>query len=116
MERARLAGTVEALGGDDRVGVVGRSGKGGASMFSHVTVGSRDPERVTAFYDAVLAPLGLKTRVVTPDGGPSHVPVASLAGSLACCRGCYGRRGSTRETAAALGAASNPVPVPPSPG
>lgn len=39
-------------------------------MFSHVTVGTRDLERSGRFYDAVLAPLGLKRRSVTPDGGP----------------------------------------------
>lgn len=39
-------------------------------MFSHVTVGTRDLERAGGFYDAVLAPLGLRRRVVTPDGGP----------------------------------------------
>ncbi|MBY6344632.1 VOC family protein [Providencia rettgeri] len=40
-------------------------------MFSHITVGSRDLERAAQFYDAVLIPLGLKRRVVTPDGGPA---------------------------------------------
>jgi catechol 2,3-dioxygenase-like lactoylglutathione lyase family enzyme len=30
------------------------------AMFSHVTVGTADMARATAFYDAVLAPLGLK--------------------------------------------------------
>lgn len=39
-------------------------------MFSHITVGTRDLERARRFYDAVLLPLGLKRRVVTPDGGP----------------------------------------------
>lgn len=39
-------------------------------MFSHVTVGCRNLEDSVAFYDAVLIPLGLKQRVVTPDGGP----------------------------------------------
>ncbi len=39
-------------------------------MFSHITVGTRDLERAGRFYDAVLLPLGLKRRVVTPDGGP----------------------------------------------
>ena len=29
-------------------------------MFSHVTIGTRDLARATAFYDAVLAPLGIK--------------------------------------------------------
>lgn len=40
-------------------------------MFSHVTVGTRDLERAGRFYDAVLAPLGLKRRIVSPDGGPA---------------------------------------------
>lgn len=31
-------------------------------MFSHVTIGTRDLDRAAAFYDAVLAPLGI-TRV-----------------------------------------------------
>ncbi|MVS97944.1 VOC family protein [Devosia marina] len=39
-------------------------------MFSHVTVGSNDLERAGQFYDAVLLPLGLRRRVVEPDGGP----------------------------------------------
>jgi catechol 2,3-dioxygenase-like lactoylglutathione lyase family enzyme len=40
-------------------------------MFSHITVGTADLERASAFYDAVLIPLGLRRRVVTPDGGPA---------------------------------------------
>ncbi|MFF2323920.1 VOC family protein [Agrobacterium sp. NPDC058088] len=40
-------------------------------MFSHVTVGTRDLQRAGDFYDAVLAPLGLKRRTITPDGGPA---------------------------------------------
>lgn len=39
-------------------------------MFSHVTVGARDLERAGHFYDAVLAPLELRRRMVLPDGGP----------------------------------------------
>ncbi|RQZ52326.1 VOC family protein [Burkholderia sp. Bp9099] len=39
-------------------------------MLSHVTVGARDLGRAGRFYDALLAPLGLKRRVVTSDGGP----------------------------------------------
>lgn len=39
-------------------------------MFSHITVGTRDLQRAGAFYDAVLFPLGLRRRPVTPDGGP----------------------------------------------
>ncbi|WP_044875124.1 VOC family protein [Pseudomonas sp. LFM046] len=40
-------------------------------MFSHVTVGAQDLERAGHFYDATLAPLGLKRRAVVPDGGPA---------------------------------------------
>jgi catechol 2,3-dioxygenase-like lactoylglutathione lyase family enzyme len=40
-------------------------------MFSHITVGTNDLEKASAFYDAVLIPLGLKRRQVTPDGGPA---------------------------------------------
>ena len=39
-------------------------------MFSHVTVGSNDLDRAAVFYDAVLLPLGLRRRIVEPDGGP----------------------------------------------
>lgn len=39
-------------------------------MFSHVTVGSSDLVAAAAFYDALLPPLGLVRRAVTPDGGP----------------------------------------------
>jgi catechol 2,3-dioxygenase-like lactoylglutathione lyase family enzyme len=38
-------------------------------VFSHITVGTRNLEAAAAFYDAVLIPLGLRRRVVTPDGG-----------------------------------------------
>ena len=40
-------------------------------MFSHVTVGCNDLEAACAFYDAVLIPIGLQRREVTPDGGPT---------------------------------------------
>lgn len=39
-------------------------------MFSHVTVGVQDLQRAGHFYDVTLAPLGLRRRVVAPDGGP----------------------------------------------
>jgi catechol 2,3-dioxygenase-like lactoylglutathione lyase family enzyme len=39
-------------------------------MFSHITVGCTDLDKAAAFYDAVLLPIGLKRRVVMPDGGP----------------------------------------------
>ncbi|GAA3874863.1 VOC family protein [Celeribacter arenosi] len=37
-------------------------------MLSHFGVGSRDLKRSEAFYDAVLASLGLRQRTVEPDG------------------------------------------------
>ncbi len=40
-------------------------------MFSHVTVGVSDLGRASDFYDAILEPLGLRQRPVTPDGGPA---------------------------------------------
>lgn len=40
-------------------------------MFSHVTVGTNNLDKATGFYDAVLIPLGLCRREITPDGGPS---------------------------------------------
>jgi catechol 2,3-dioxygenase-like lactoylglutathione lyase family enzyme len=40
-------------------------------MFSHITVGSSNILRSSKFYDAVLTPLGLVRRLVTPDGGPA---------------------------------------------
>ena len=39
-------------------------------MFSHVTVGCNNLNLAMAFYDALLIPLGLTRRAVTPDGGP----------------------------------------------
>ena len=39
-------------------------------MFSHITVGTNNLTKASAFYDALLAPLGLQRRQVTPDGGP----------------------------------------------
>ncbi|MEZ0244100.1 MAG: VOC family protein [Sphingomonas sp.] len=39
-------------------------------MLSHVTVGVGDLDRAGRFYDALLTPLGLARRAVTPDGGP----------------------------------------------
>lgn len=39
-------------------------------MFSHVTLGTNDLDRAGLFYDALLMPLGLMQRPVTPDGGP----------------------------------------------
>lgn len=39
-------------------------------MFSHIIVGVSDLARAGRFYDAVLAPLGLRQRPSAPDGGP----------------------------------------------
>ena len=39
-------------------------------MFSHVLVGARGLARMGAFYDAVLAPIGLSRRWDGSDGGP----------------------------------------------
>lgn len=51
-------------------------------MFSHVTVGVSDLDTAASFYDALLFPLGLIRREVTPDGGPLslcwHEPDTSL--------------------------------------
>ncbi|WP_268597118.1 VOC family protein, partial [Escherichia coli] len=51
-------------------------------MFSHITVGVSDLARASDFYDAILEPLGLRQRPVTPDGGPASrcwiVPGATL--------------------------------------
>ncbi len=39
-------------------------------MFSHITVGTQNLHLSAVFYDALLIPLGLQRRPVTPDGGP----------------------------------------------
>lgn len=39
-------------------------------MFSHIIVGARDLGRMSAFYDAALAPLGLVRAEAEDDGGP----------------------------------------------
>jgi len=51
-------------------------------MFSHVTVGTNDLAVASAFYDAVLAPLGMRRRQVTPDGGPPSACWVLLKASL----------------------------------
>ena len=51
-------------------------------MFSHITVGASNLERSADFYDALLTPLGLKRRLVTPDGGPSAACWVSPSGVL----------------------------------
>lgn len=61
-------------------------------MFSHVTIGSSDPDKAAAFYDAVLATLGIvpffkmegtlsygtatgpKVFILKPFNGAAHVP------------------------------------------
>ena len=53
-------------------------------MFSHITVGARDLGRAGRFYDAVLAPLGLKRRIVSPDGGPAALCWVNAHATLPC--------------------------------
>src|SRR5204863_9049793 len=40
------------------------------TIFTHVTVGTNDLNKARAFYDSVLAPLGLKRLKDFGDGGP----------------------------------------------
>lgn len=51
-------------------------------MFSHITLGVSDLDLAGQFYDALLEPLGLVRRAVTPDGGPTclcwHEPGVAL--------------------------------------
>lgn len=42
-------------------------------MFSHIIVGARDLASMGRFYDAVLAPLGLKRMAEGDDGGPDGI-------------------------------------------
>ena len=51
-------------------------------MFSHITVGARELERSGRFYDALLTPLGLARRTVTPDGGPAALCWVAADASL----------------------------------
>jgi catechol 2,3-dioxygenase-like lactoylglutathione lyase family enzyme len=51
-------------------------------LLSHFTVGSNSLERSGNFYDALLIPLGLTRRVVTPDGGPLALCWVSIAQPL----------------------------------
>lgn len=51
-------------------------------MFSHITVGTNDLAKSSAFYDALLFPLGLQRRQVTPDGGPPSACWVSPSSTL----------------------------------
>ena len=51
-------------------------------MFSHVSVGCNDLQRSAAFYDALLAPLGLRRRFVLADGGPEAACWTGESGGL----------------------------------
>ncbi len=42
-------------------------------MFSHITVGVSCLDTASRFYNAVLTPLGMVSRPVTPDGGPASL-------------------------------------------
>lgn len=50
-------------------------------MFSHITVGTNDLNKAAAFYDALLAPLGLLRRTVAPDGAPAAACWAAPSGA-----------------------------------
>lgn len=50
-------------------------------MFSHITVGTNDVERSLAFYDAALAPLGIK-RHKTVKIGAGYAPINHQKGEL----------------------------------
>ena len=52
-------------------------------MFSHVNVGARDLPRLAAFYDAVLAPLGLARAGDGEDRRPARAAVAVPGATLA---------------------------------
>lgn len=51
-------------------------------MLSHITVGASDLGRAGRFYDALLSPLGLKRRIVSPDGGPEALCWVATHASL----------------------------------
>jgi catechol 2,3-dioxygenase-like lactoylglutathione lyase family enzyme len=59
-----------------------RNNRRGENVFSHVTVGTNDLEKSSVFYDALLLPLGLRRRRVTPDGGPLSACWVSTASAL----------------------------------
>lgn len=42
-------------------------------MYTHIQIGARDWARLVEFYDAVLAPLGLRRRNSVEDAGPEGV-------------------------------------------
>lgn len=46
-------------------------GEVGVAMFSHIIVGARDLDRMVAFYEAVLSPLGLVRDYTYEDTGPA---------------------------------------------
>jgi catechol 2,3-dioxygenase-like lactoylglutathione lyase family enzyme len=50
-------------------------------MFSHISVGTNDLGKAAAFYDVLLAPLGLLRRAVAPDGGPPATCWAAPGGA-----------------------------------
>lgn len=51
-------------------------------MLSHITVGASELGRAGRFYDALLTPLGLKRRIVSPDGGPDALCWVATPASL----------------------------------
>ncbi len=54
-------------------------------MFSHMTLGTSDLAAAVAFYDAVLAPLGIVRKFFSPDHGyAGYGPSAGGAGLFIC--------------------------------
>ena len=51
-------------------------------MFSHVTIGSNDLARSVVFYDALLAPLGIKRRKSAEDVGSATQCWVQAGGSI----------------------------------
>jgi catechol 2,3-dioxygenase-like lactoylglutathione lyase family enzyme len=51
------------------------------SMFTHVTVGTNDPDRARKFYDAVFAALGIPGRH-TPKGAAYYNPDPAVASGM----------------------------------
>jgi catechol 2,3-dioxygenase-like lactoylglutathione lyase family enzyme len=57
-------------------------------MLSHVTIGANDIDKARAFYDAVLAPLGISRRYTFPDSlgygppGEKHFPNGASTAQL----------------------------------
>lgn len=60
-------------------------------MFSHITVGTNDLSGTIAFYDAILAPLGITRAVSSPEHGFAGYGHAGGRAQLFVCRPFDGR-------------------------